>query len=288
MSFSQLSNGLADAVASVAPSLYGLIGRRRSGTAVSVGENRAITAAHLLGKATGTLALPDGGTTEARVVGVSPALDLALLEVDTALPALSWSDTLRVGQLVVPVGFGPRASLGLVARLGGPWRTPPGAEVDRWIEVDGTLPAGFSGGPLVGPDGVVGVNTHRLVRGGTTLSAATVQATIARLEAHGTVEPGFLGIGAATATLTKGQAAAASQDEALLVVAVEPGSPAEGALTVGDIVLRVDGTEVRGVRTLRGALTGLGAGHTATLDVLVGDTVESRSVTLGARPGHVD
>jgi S1-C subfamily serine protease len=288
MSFSELSNGLADGVASVAPSLYGLAGRRRTGTAVSVGDNRAITAAHLVRKPSGTVALPDGSTADARVVGVAPALDLALLEVEAGLPGVSWADDARVGQLVIPVGFGPRATLGIVARLGGAWRTPPGAEVDQWIEVDGSLPAGFSGGPLVGPSGVIGINTHRLVRGGTTLSAATVQATIARLEAHGTVEPGFLGIGAATATLTKAQADAAAQDEALLVVAVESGSPAEGALTVGDIVLRVDGTEVRGVRTLRGALVGLGAGHAATLDLLVGDTVEQRTVTLGARPGHVD
>ncbi len=288
MSFSNLSNGLADAVASVAPSLYGLVSRRRTGTAVSVGDNRAITAAHLVRKSSGTLALPDGGTTEARVIGVAPALDLALLETGAGLPAVTWNDGVRVGNLVVPVGFGPRATLGLIARLGGAWRTPPGAEVDRWIEVDGTLPAGFSGGPLVGPDGVIGLNTHRLVRGGTTLPASTVRATIARLEVHGTVEPGFLGIGAATATLTKDQSAAGGQDEALLVVAIEPSSPAEGVLTVGDIVLRVDGTEVRGVRSLRGALTGMGAGHEATLDVLVGDTVEQRGVTLGSRPSHVD
>ncbi|MEZ4320708.1 MAG: S1C family serine protease [Myxococcota bacterium] len=298
MSFSALSNGLADAVASVSSSLLGLRGPRRAGTAFSVGGGRVVTAAHLVhgdsrtvpagSRDSGPLLLADGSSVQARLVGAAPALDLALLAIDAELPAVPWGDALRVGNLVVPVGFGPRATLGVVARLGGAWQTPAGAPVDRWIEVDGSLPAGFSGGPLLSADGVVGMNTHRLVRGGTTLPVQTLRTAIDALEKRGTIDPGFLGIGGATASLSGPQAAAAGQDEALLVVAVESGSPAEGVLAVGDIVLRVDGQTIRGPRTLRGVLAGLGSGHTAQLDVLSGTTVDTRSVTLVSRPEGVE
>ncbi|MCB9677161.1 MAG: serine protease [Alphaproteobacteria bacterium] len=285
MSFAALSAGLADAVATVTPSLLALRGPRRVGTAMAVAPDRVVTAAHLIRAKSGPLVLPDGSTAEGEVVGAAPALDLVLVAVKAGgLAPVTWATDVRVGELVVPVAYGPRATLGLIARVGGAWQTPAGAEVQRWIEVDGSLPAGFSGGPLLGASGVIGMNTHRLVRGGTTLPADTLRAAIDVLEKRGTLEPGFLGVGAATATLTPAQAAAAGQDEALLVVAVEPGSPAEGILTVGDIVLRVDGRSVKGVQSLRGALAGLGAGHEARLDVLSALAVDQRVVKLGARP----
>jgi len=279
----QLSNDIAAAVAAIRPSLLAHRSRRGFGTLFAVDAHHAVGSAHGL-RRPGRFAL-DGHEVDAEVVGRHRALDLALVRVDAELPAVRWAEVPEVGHLVVPVGAGPRATLGLIQAVDGPWHTPRGAEVDAWLEVDGTLPRGFSGGPLLAADGaVIGMNTRRLVRGGTTLPASTIRAAVAALLERGTVEPGFLGIGATRATLTEAQAEAAGQDTALLVVAVESDSPAEGVVTVGDIVLTVAGEAVHGVPSLRRVLDGHGPDSEVVLTLLDGDQVVDRTVTLGSRP----
>jgi len=279
----ELSHALADIVEAVRPSLLAHRGRRFRSTLFAIDPHHAVGSARAL-RRLGSVE-HDGHRVDAEVVGRARGLDLAVVRVGTELPPVRWGEVPRVGSLVVPVAVGPRATLGMLSEVGGPWFTPMRRRVDQWIEVDGTLPPGFSGGPLLASDGrVVGMNTRRLVRGGTTLPAATVRDTVATLLARGTVEPGYLGIGAATATLTEAQAEAAGQPEALLVVAVEPDSPAQGVLTVGDIVLAVAGEAVAGVPSLRRVLDAHGPEREVALRVLTADGPVERPVTLGARP----
>jgi S1-C subfamily serine protease len=285
--FAKLSNDLAEAVAGIAPSLLSHRTRRGNGTLFAVDAHHAIGSAHSV-RRLDRLELPTGEPAEASIVGLARGLDLALVRVEAELTPVRWADPPRVGNLVLPIASGPRATLGLISHVGGPWRTGSGQEVDSFLDVDGSLGRGFSGGPLLDASGaVLGMNTRRLVRGGTTLPAATVQASVAALLARGSTEAGYLGIGGATATLTPEQAAVAGQEEALLVVAVEGGSPAQGLLTVGDIVLAVDGTPIGGVHALRAALDAVAPGSQAELTVLVGASVEARTVTLGSRPASL-
>lgn len=286
MPFADLSRASASAIADLAPSLLAVRGTG-GGTATVIGPGRAVTAAHLVDGATVRVLDGQGREADARVLGVHPGTDLALLDVAADLPPVPWGDPPAVGQLVLPVargGHGVACTLGVLARVGSAWSTSGGGQVDARLEVDGSLPAGFSGGPLLGPGGVLGVNTHRLARGGTTLPRATVERVAAELEARGTVQPGFLGIGGARAVLSGAQADVAGQSDGLLVIGVSAGGPADGVLSVGDVVLRVDGHAVRGVHDLRGVLGSLGAGHAARLDVLSGTEVGERTVTLAARP----
>jgi serine protease Do len=279
----QLSHDLAAAVAAIRPSLRTHRGRRGHSTLFAIDAHHAIGSAHGL-RRPGRFE-HDGHTVDAELIGRHRGLDLALVRVDAELSPVVWADTPEVGHLVLPVGAGPRATLGLVTAVAGPWHSPQGTEIDTWIEVDGSLPPGFSGGPLLAADGtVIGMNTRRLVRGGTTIPASTLREAIATLQARGTVEPGFLGIGATGATLTEAQAKAAGQDTAMLVVAVEPGSPAEGVLTVGDVVLSVAGEAVHGVPSLRRILDHHGPDTDLLVTLLDGEEVQERTATLGARP----
>jgi len=279
----ELSQALADAVEAVRPSLLTHRGRRVRTTLFAVDPHHAVGSAHAL-RRLGRVE-HDGHEVDTTVVGLARGLDLGLVRLGTEVPPVRWADTPRVGELVLPVAAGPRATLGMVSEVGGPWRTPRGRPVHAWIEVDGTLPPGFSGGPLLAADGgVIGMNTRRLVRGGTTLPAETVQDIVATLLARGSAEPGFLGIGAASATLTAAQADTAGQAEAMLVVAVEPDSPAEGVLTVGDIVLSLGGTPVAGIASLRRVLDAHAPGTALPLRVLTLDGPTEREVTLGRRP----
>ena len=107
MSLETLSTGLADAVEAVRPSLLGIRGRKRSGTALAVGPHHAITAAHLVRTQESALLLPDGTNTSARAIASARALDVVLLEVDAALTPVTWAEEARVGNVVVPVAYGP-------------------------------------------------------------------------------------------------------------------------------------------------------------------------------------
>jgi len=281
----ELSQSLADAVAHIEPSLLSHRGRRFHTTLFAVDEQHAIGSAHALRRLHEVFL--GGHKVDATLVARSPDLDLGLVRIGSGTPLtpVTFAEVPRVGELVVPVAAGPRATLGMVSEVGGPWTTARGQEISAWIEVDGALPPGFMGGPLLAADGrVIGMNTRRLARGGTTIPAATLREAIDTLLQRGSTDPGFLGIGGATATLTADQAAAAGQTEALLVVAVEPDSPADGTLIVGDIVLDVGGTAVAGIASLRRELDGHGPGSEVSLRVLGPDGPVERTVTLGSRP----
>jgi S1-C subfamily serine protease len=261
---STLNERLADLVADVGNTLLTVAaGRRHPSTATPWAEDLAVTTSRALrGASTATVRLPDGNVVEAAVVGTDAGTDLAVLRVPGLKPP-RWSEghDLRVGHLVVVLGRpGENAGvdLGIVSGLGGAWQSPHGGSIDRWIDVQGSLPPGYSGGPLVALDGsVVGVNSRGLLRGGTTVPTATVRRVVEELLAHGRVRRGWLGIGAQGATLAASDATVAGQPRAVLVGSVATGSPAEaGGLRVGDLLVSLDGQALQGVEDLWAALSG--------------------------------
>jgi S1-C subfamily serine protease len=248
----QLSDSLAAAVERAAASVLRVDGRRRGSSGIAwSATGHVLTAAHTLHREEGiTVGLPDGGVLPARVLGRDEGTDLALLRVEAELTVPAWAEGVpRVGELVLALGRpggAIRASLGMVGSVNGGWRTGTGGRVDAWIDVDGTLPPGFSGGPLVGVDGaVIGLNSSALARGGSTLPVSTLRRIADSLAAHGGVRRGWLGVGVQPVTLQGAQVAAAGQERGLLVVQVAPDGPAErGGLLLGDILLAYAGEPV--------------------------------------------
>jgi S1-C subfamily serine protease len=179
-----------------------------------------------------------------------------------------------------------RATLGIVSVLGEGWRTPVGGRVERYLEAGVLLYPGFSGGPLIDVRGkVLGVNTGGLRRGGSlTIVTPAVRRTVEALAAHGRIRRGYLGIATQPARLPEAIAGAVGQPRGLLVIEVEPGSPAEAAgVLMGDTVLGAAGQPVRHPEELFAVLTGDRIGAPIPLRLLRAGQVQDVSVTVGER-----
>ena len=288
-----LSNALAETVESADSSVVRVEGRSRlpaSGIVWSP-DGVIVTAHHVLEQDDNiNVGFGDGQTVPAALVGRDPTTDLAVLRVQaTGLSPSTWAepDDVRVGNLVLALGRpgqSVRATMGVVSALGGSWRTPTGGTLDRYLQTDLTMYPGFSGGPLVDVSGnILGVNTSALLRNTTlTIPTPTVRQVVQALLSHGRIRRGFLGVGAQPIKLPESTAKQLGQETGLLLVSVEPDSPAEkGDLFLGDTIVSLGGQPVRHLDDLFGALSGDRVGTSLPVQVLRGGQLRELSVTIG-------
>ena len=290
-----LSNELAGAVERIAPSVVAVHARRRlPSTGIHWRPGIVVTAEHTVRAEDGiTVETRDGRSHPATLIGRDPGTDLAVLKTTTDLdgaPAPRGDDGgLRVGHMVLALGYGPRASWGVISALGPRWRTWRGGEIDRLVRLDLVLYPGFSGGPLIDAAGhVVGVNTSALARDSRlAVPVTTVGRVVDELLRQGHVSRGYLGIGMQPVRLPDGLRAALGLpgDGGLIVVTVEPDGPAARAgLLLGDVLVAIDGVPTEDLDDVQGRLGGDRIGSTVTaLVIRAGARAEVR-VTVGERP----
>jgi S1-C subfamily serine protease len=290
-----LSEGLADAVERAGRSALRVDARRRmpaTGIAWS-SDGVIITANHVVQREDDiTVAMAGGSAIEATLVGRDPTTDLAVLRVrEQKLPLPTWieSDHLRVGQLVLALGRPGRtvqATLGVVSALGDAWRTAAGGQVDRYLQTDVVMYAGFSGGPLVDVQGrVAGLNTSALLRGvSAALPVSTLRRVVDAILAHGRVRRGYLGVSTQRVRLPDAIQAQTGQETGLLVGSVVPGSPAEQAgMFLGDTIVGVAGEPVRHHDDLLSKLSGDRVGQAILLRIVRSGQVQEVEVVIGER-----
>jgi S1-C subfamily serine protease len=267
---------------------------RLAASGVVWGEDGTIVTAHHVIERDEQIAvgLADGRVVEATLAGRDPSTDIAVLQAEGGLsPAAprAEADGVRVGHLALALGRpgeGIQATMGVISALGGSWRTPGGGDIERYVQPDIVMYPGFSGGPLIDSAGrVIGVNSSALVRGlNITVPADTVARVVAALLEHGYIRRGWLGVRSQTAPLPEAVAAQVGQESGLLVVSVEPGSPAEeGGLLMGDTIIALGGDPITGVDDLLGALTPERVGVATAVRVLRGGEVREFDITIGER-----
>jgi len=289
-----LSADLAKTVEAVGPSVVRIEARRRlPASGILWGDDVIVTASHVVQREENiTVGLADGSTAGAALVGRDPATDVAVLRGPASgrTPAeRAGADGLRVGHLVLALarpGRTVRATLGIVSALGESWRTPEGSEVDRYLQTDAPLHPGFSGGPLVdGAGRILGLNTAGVLRGvSLTIPVATLQRVTESLLTHGRVRRGYLGIGAQPVPLRGLAAPTTGAPVGLLLISIEPGSPAERAgLFVGDILVSFDGQPVGGVDALMALLGAERIGRPVPVRLVRGGQTQDITVEVGER-----
>ena len=290
-----LSDGMADAVESIAASVVKVNGRRRrSGSGVVFAQNKVLTASHVLEREEDlTVETGDGRTLSARFAGRDHSTDLAVLNVEglDVGPASPAEGEARAGQISLAVGShsrgeGPRATLGVVSSVGGPVRTRRGPRLERYIQTDATPYPGFSGGPLIDARGkVLGILVSGWGRGAAfAIPADIAWRTAGTLSERGSVKRGYLGILSQPVRLPDGERLGLTQRGGLLVVGVEEGSPAgRGGLIVGDILATLDGQPIEDTDDLLVLLAGDRVGRTVSVKLVRGGELTEVEITVGER-----
>ena len=294
----ELSDALAAAVERAGATTVLVNARRRtpaSGIAWSA-DGVILTADHVIEREEEiTVGLPDGRELAATLAGRDPGSDLAVLRVSGAQLAAAEpapENSARPGHIVLALGRpapgGAMASMGVISTVGGLWRTFRGGQVEGYIRSDVTFYPGFSGGPLVDSSGrIVGINSSRLGRGaGLTIPAPAAQKIVDMLLRQGRIRRGYLGISSQSVRLSEALAARAGggQETGLLIMTVEPGSPADRAgLLIGDILVGMAGSPVRDTDDLQSQLGPDRVGQATPVAVLRGGERRDLTVTVGER-----
>ncbi len=151
------------------------------------------------------VALEDGRTLPAKVIGTDKRTDLALLKVTDGnkLPYVEWSNTPpRVGDWVIavgnPFGLGGSVTAGIVSARG---RDIGAGPYDDFLQIDAPVNRGNSGGPAFDSHGaVIGVNTAIYspsggsVGIGFAIPAEVAKDVVASLKDKGIVARGWIGV----------------------------------------------------------------------------------------------
>jgi S1-C subfamily serine protease len=250
-----------------------------------------------------TVTLWDHQTYPAKVVGVAPNYDLAILKIDTQASKLrpipiGESGNLQVGQKVFAIGnpFGLDQSLttGIVSALGRTINAVTGRPIEDVIQTDAAINPGNSGGPLLDSAGrLIGVNTAIYSPSGAyagigfAVPVDTVNRIIPQVLAQGGVTRPYVGV--RTSDQISQKITQHMGVPGLLVLAVEPGSPADkagvtptrqnqnGDITPGDIIQAIDGKKVTTADQLFAVLERHKAGEEITLQLwFKGQTREAK------------
>ena len=227
--------------------------------------------------------LPKGDRRPAKLVGRDPSTDIALLRIDRTdlAPALFGTEEIVTGMLTIVVGAeedGPTAALGIVSRSGGPWRSLRGGKIEARLELDVALRRAAEGGLAIDAAGrafgmaVFGPRRRVLV-----IPSATIERVASRLESHGRISRGYLGLGLHPVAVNGGVGA--------MVMSIDANGPGAAAgVRQGDVIVAWNGEPVQRLQSLLRALGPDSVGRTVTLGLRRAGEPAEVALTIAERP----
>ena len=281
-----LSGALVGLVAAAAPAVVSVQSHRSRSSGFVWRPGFIVTADEALAdEGDVAVELSGGNTVAATVAGRDPATDIALLRIDrTDLPPAALNELeLAAGAVAVVVGAEdgePTAALGVVSRAGGPWRSMRGGEIDARLELAIPLRRRAEGGLALDAAGrafgmaVFGPRRRVLV-----IPTATIERVAAKLESHGRIGRGYLGLGLQPVAVETGEGSGA------MVMSVDPKGP--GALAgvhQGDVIVAWNGEPIRHLQSVLRSLGSDSVGRTITLGLRRAGEARQVPLTIGERP----
>jgi len=229
-----------------------------------------------------SVALGDKREVEARIVGVDPATDLALLKIDAGrLPTIPWGDSsaLKVAEWVLAIGnpfqLNQTVTLGIISALG---RNNVGISAyEDFIQTDAAINPGNSGGALVNARGeLVGINTAIFSQsGGYQGIGFAVPSNLARrivsdLTQYGEVRRGSIGYVeiAPLSTMVAAQLGVPGARGVLIQVMRRDSSAYAAGLRPGDVIVSFNGTAIEDGGQLSNLIQDARIGSTAAVTVI--------------------
>lgn len=268
------------------------------------GDGVIVTNAHVIAGATKVqVAMRDGTTYDATVVGADETNDLAVVRIkakDLPVAPLGTSSSLIVGEWTIAIGnpFGfvlannePSVSVGVVSAVGRnlAGRAEGGGVYVDMIQTDAAINPGNSGGPLVNASGeVIGVNSSIYSPSGGSVGlgfAIPIDRTkriVEDLLEHGSVRQPWVGVRLQT---PQAQSARDAARVSAIVARVVPGSPAEKAgVQPGDVVVQAGTRAVRNPFDWEARLLDLRVGETLPVTVRRGSRELKLSLQVADAP----
>lgn len=235
-----------------------------SGFIIDADEGYIITNSHVVKDAEEVrVTLYNDDTIPAEIIGRDEKTDIAVLkiETDTKLTAASFGDSnnMRVGDWIVaignPFGLGGTVTAGIISARKRDINSGP---YDDYLQTDASINRGNSGGPMFDLQGdVIGINTAIFspsggsVGIGFAIPSALAQPVINQIIKYGRTRRGWLGVRIQSVSEEIAETLELPKTEGALVASVTKDGPAEKAgIEAGDIILKINGQDVKEMRLL--------------------------------------
>ncbi len=260
-----------------------------------------VTNNHVVANATDIeVSFSDGKKLPAKLIGRDELTDVALLKVQSPkpLPSVKFGDDTRarVGDWVLavgnPFGLGGTVTAGIISARGRD--EVGGTQYTDYLQIDASINRGNSGGPTFDMSGrVIGMNTAIFspsggsVGIGFAIPSSTVQRVVEELKKSGSVTRGWLGVQIQSLSEDSAEALGLPNTNGAIVAEVIEGSPAQKAgVKQGDVVLKMNGTQIKDNKDLSRKVAGLQVGQTASFTIWRDNKEINVSVTIAKRPGE--
>ena len=262
------------------------------------GEGYILTNQHVVAAADEIeVALADGRTAPAKIVGSDPETDLAVIRIKLKnLPVITFgdSDKVAVGDVVLaignPFGVGQTVTMGIISALG---RSHLGINTfENFIQTDAPINPGNSGGALVDTAGnLIGIDSAIFSKSGGSLGIGfAIPETLAKqvmeqIIKHGGVTRGWLGVSMRDMNPETAQAFDLPNIPGTLVVGVLRDGPADRAgIQPGDILMAVNGKAQPDSTALLSQIAQLTPGTQVQISVMHKRSERTVTVTIAKRP----
>ena len=278
------SAALSQLVAHAAPGVVAVQSRRSRASGIVWRPGLIVTADEALAE-DGEIAvtLPGGETVAAKLAGRDPTTDVALLRLDRAnlQPASLVSGSVAAGALAIVVAAhdgAATAALGVVSLAGGGWRSLRGGAIDARIELALSLRRSGEGGLVLDAGGRgIGMAVFGPRRRVLVIPSATIDRVAARLESHGRIARGYLGLALQPVSV----------DDAgggVMVMSVDARGPCAAAgVKQGDVIVAWNGRPIPSVQALLAALGPDSVGSAIRLTLRRAGEPAEVNLTIGER-----